>query len=145
MWTFSFPASLRPDTGGEIAVRFRDLPEAITSGGSRADAITQAFDCLDEAIAGRICDGLDIPVPSKPNRGELLVALPATMAAKAAFYIAFRESGLTKTQMAKRLGIDEKEVRRMLDPRHPTRLLRIQMALASLGKQLLMGMVETAA
>ena len=32
---------------------FADFPEAITSGVGRADAVAQAADCLQEAIAGR--------------------------------------------------------------------------------------------
>jgi antitoxin HicB len=125
-------------------VRFRDLPEAITSGTSRRDAILQASDCLEEAIAGRISDGLEIPLPSRPRRGETLVTLSATMAAKAALYLALKEAGLPNTQAAKRLGVDEKEIRRMLDPRHATQLARIQRALAVLGHRLVVT-VERAA
>ena len=55
------------------------------------------------------------------------------MAAKAALAIAFRESGLTRVAFATALGIDEKAVRRMLDPRHGTSLDRIDKALRSLG------------
>jgi antitoxin HicB len=41
------------------------------------------------------------------------------------------------------LGSDEKEIRRMLDPRHPTKLPRIDAALAVLGRRLILG-VEAA-
>jgi antitoxin HicB len=47
------------------------------------------------------------------------------MAAKAALYLAMREAGITNAQLARKLGCGEKEVRRMLDPRHPTKLPRI--------------------
>jgi antitoxin HicB len=59
--------------------------------------------------------------------------------AKAALYIAMREAGVTKTELAKRLGVDEKEVRRMLDLRHGTRLPRIAEAVCLLGKQFVIG------
>jgi antitoxin HicB len=39
------------------------------------------------------------------------------MAAKAALYLAMREAGISNVQLARKLGCDEKEVRRMLDPR----------------------------
>src|ERR1035437_3735613 len=37
--------------------------------------------------------------------------------------------GMTNLQLARELGCDEKEVRRMLNPRHPTKLPRIKEAL----------------
>ncbi len=51
-----------------------------------------------------------------------------------------REAGITRSQLAARLGCDEKEVRRLLDPRHPSKLPRIEQALAQLGKRLVVEM-----
>lgn len=144
MRNFSYPAVLSPEDGGRFTVRFADLPEAITSGKDRQDALEQAADCLEEALAGRITDGLEIPAPSRRKRGAILVTVPATMAAKAALYLAMREAETSRTQLAGRLGVDEKEVRRMLDPRHPTKLPRIEQALQALGRRLVVA-VETQA
>ena len=66
------------------------------------------------------------------------------MAAKAALYLAMREAGMTNVQLSRKLGCDEKEVRRMLDPRHPTKLPRIKEALDVLGKRLVVGVEESA-
>lgn len=104
------------------------------------DALWQAADCLEEAIAGRIRRGDKIPVPSRPKKGQRVIPVPAPMAAKAALYLAVREAGIANTELARRIGCDEKEVRRLLDPRHPTKLPRIQTALAALGKHLVVGM-----
>jgi antitoxin HicB len=62
------------------------------------------------------------------------------MAAKAALYVAIREAKITKSALAARLGCHEKEVRRLLDPRHPSKLPRLQQALAQLGKRLVVEM-----
>ena len=145
MRRFQYPVTLTPEKKSGFTVRFADLPEAITSGTDRQDALTQAADCLEEAIAGRIADGLEIPRPSSPRRNQILVAVPAPTAAKAALYLAIRESRIKNTELARRLGCDEKEVRRMLDPRHPTKLPRIQQALEALGKRLVVSMEEEAA
>src|SRR5258705_13963597 len=64
MRSFVYPANLSPEKGGGFTVQFPDLPEAITSGKNRADALLQAADCLEEAIAGRIADRLDVPLPT---------------------------------------------------------------------------------
>src|SRR3990167_7244325 len=145
MRRFQYPATLTAEKEGGYLVRFADLPEAITSGTDRHDALSQAGDCLEEAIAGRIADGLEIPPPSPPRRNQILVAVPAPTAAKAALYLAMREARIKNTELARRLGCDEKEVRRMLDPRHHTKLPRIQSALEALGKRLVVSMAEEAA
>lgn len=143
---FLYPATLIPEKrGGGFTVRFSDLPEAITSGTDRRDALAQAADCLEEAIAGRITDGLEIPRASSQRRNQVLVAVPAPTATKGALYLAMREAKIRNAELARRLGCNEKEVRRMLDPRHPTKLPRIQQALAALGKHLVISMEEEAA
>ena len=124
---------------------FRDLPECLTSGSDETEALTEARDALEEAIAGRIDDGEPIPVPSAPAQGERPVAVPADMAAKAAFTLAFRESGLSRVALAGRLGVDEKVVRRMLAPRHRTAASRLNEALGALGQELIVEVRERTA
>jgi antitoxin HicB len=146
MHTFSYPATLIREKGtGGLTVRFRDLPEAITSGTERREALEQAADCLEEAIANRIVMRLEIPAPSAARSRQPLVPVPAPMAAKLALYLAMKEAGVSNTTLSRRLGCDEKEVRRMLDPRHPTKLPRVQAALRLLGKRLIIGMEEQTA
>ena len=125
-------------------IGFRDIPEAITQGNGERDALWQAADCLEEAIAGRIADGGEIPKASRAARGERLIPVSSPMAAKAALYLAMREAGITNAQLARKLGCDEKEVRRMLDPRHPTKLPRIKEALDVFGKRLVVSVEEAA-
>jgi len=142
---FVYPAGFgRGDKSGVLVITFRDVPEAITQGKGEKDAIWQATDCLEEAIAGRIADGREIPKASRAARGERLIPIPAPMAAKAALYLAMREAGITNVQLARKLGCDEKEVRRMLDPRHPTKLPRIKEALEVFGKRLVVSVEEAA-
>lgn len=116
-----------------FVVTFPDFPEAITQGENRAAALVQAADALDEALAGRIRRGDTIPRPSAPATGQAMVPVPALSAAKAALYLALREKGIRKSDLAERLQCDEKEVRRLLDPRHASKLSRLQEALAALG------------
>ena len=76
MRQFTYPIKLTPDRNdGGYLVTCRDLPEAITQGESIENALIEAADCLEEAIAARIDDGNLIPAPSTPKRGERLVSL----------------------------------------------------------------------
>jgi len=145
MQNFQYPVTLTPDKkDGGFVVTFKDLPEAITQGETVADALRQAADCLEEAIANRMAMNAEIPEPGKASRGRRLVATPPLTAAKAALYQALRESGVSRVKLAQRLGCDEKEVRRLLDLRHHSRLSRIQGALAALGKELVIQVRDAA-
>ena len=133
---FVYPARFDRTTPDEIVVSFRDLPECLTSGIDESDAFAEASDALEEAIAGRIADGDPIPTPSAARAGENQVPVPPGMAAKATLVVAFRESSLTRVELAKLLGLHEKSVRRMLDPRYLTATDRINAALRVLGSKI---------
>lgn len=137
IFTASYAAAFLREKGGPgFHVRFRDLPEALTGGDDLADTLAQAEDCLAEAIAGRIARGDVVPRPSKPKRGERMVSVPLYLAPKLALYLAMRDQGLRKTELARQLGVSETVVRRMLDPKHDTKPDKIQAALAALGKRI---------
>ena len=145
MFTATYPASFLPEEGGQgFHVRFPDLPEALTGGADLPDTQEQAVDCLAEALAGRITRGDAIPDPSKIKRGQYPVSVPLYLAPKLALYLAMRESGLRNTDFAKRLGVSETVVRRMLDPKHNTKPEKIQTALAMLGKRIVISFDDAA-
>ena len=139
MNTFTYPIELEEQAEGGYLVRCPDLPEAITQGDSKEGAIEEAIDCLEEAIANRIEMKLDISVGSNPKNQQVTVALPATMAAKAALYLTIRKIQLTNTSLAEKLNCDEKEIRRLLDPHFNSKIPRIEEALHKLGQRLEIG------
>lgn len=132
---FEYPAKIEQDEAGFHLVTFPDFPEAATDGRSLSEALAEAVDCLEEAVAGRIKRGEDIPAPSPAREGTLPVALPALYAMKAALYLAMRETQISLTALAAKLGKDEKEVRRLLDPEHTTRIAALEQALRAIGKR----------
>ena len=133
---FSFPVTLTPDeVDGGFTVTFRNLPEAITQGENIEDALNEAADCLEEAIASRVICRLEIPVPDEPAENEYLVTTPLQTSFKASIWLAMQEKNLNQTQLANTLNVNEKEVRRILDPSHNTRLETLERALLALGKK----------
>ena len=140
MERFEYAVALKPAQEGGFVVTCRDLPQLITQGDDMAHALAEAADAMDEVFAAYVLGGLDFPVPSKPKRGEHLVSPPAETVAKAALYVAMREAGINKMQLAKRLGVDEKEVRRLLDPHYGSKLPRIAQAIELLGQRLVIGL-----
>ena len=145
MFIASYPASfLRESNGKGLHVRFPDLPEALTGGDDVADSMAQASDCLAEAIAGRIARGDEIPPPSRAKRGQHLIGVPLYLAPKLALYLAMRERGIPNTELARRLGVSETVVRRMLNPKRDTRPEKIQAALVAMGKRIVVTFEDAA-
>jgi antitoxin HicB len=95
---------------------------------------------MDEVFAAYMKGRLEFPVATRSHRGEHLVAPTAETAAKAALYIAMQQAGLSNVQLARLLGVNEKEVRRLLDPHYGSKLPRIAQAIKVLGKRLVIGL-----
>lgn len=140
MERFEYPVTLTPAEEGGFVVTCRDLPQLITQGDSQAEALAEAADAMDEVFAAYMRGKLKFPHPSPATAGEILVVPPAETVAKAALYVAMKEASITNVQLAARLGVDEKEVRRLLDPHYPSKLPRIAQAIALLGRRLVIGL-----
>ena len=136
---FTYPARLKKDKAGFYLVTFPDFPEAATDGETMEESLHNAADALEEAIAGRINRGDTVPRPGPVKTRQRRVPVPAQIAVKAALYMAVKDAGIKNTELARRLGADEKEVRRLLDPHHRSKLPRLEAALGALGKKLVIG------
>jgi antitoxin HicB len=130
---YRFPVRLEPDEEGRLVVHFPDLSEALTDGADEMEALTEAADCLSEALAARIVNNEDIPSPSRLRPGQYLVAPDATMALKAALYSALRTRKMTVGDLAHRLGVDDRQAARLIDPRAASELTSLEAALSALG------------
>ena len=138
----AFPVDLETDEDGRVVARVADVPGCVTDGAARAEALAEAADALEEAIAALMEARRNLPHPS-PARGRPRVVPGAAMAAKIALYMALRETGTSNVALAQRLRVAETEVRRMLDPRHKTKIGRLEAGLAALGRRLVVS-VEAA-
>ena len=72
---FGYPAQLEQYGEDEVVVSFRDVPWCHTSGGDVAEALVEAADALEEAIAWYISEREAIPAPSPPLPGEYEIHL----------------------------------------------------------------------
>lgn len=145
MRSFVYHAEFERGAKRGIVVSFPDVPEAITQGNNAEDTLAMAEEALGMALLSYVARGL--PLPKAKAKGENLFAvwIAPDVAAKLAVLEAFAESGMTKTDLARQLGKDEKEARRILDPRHPTKLPVLAEVLRVLGKRLVVGVEKVAA
>ena len=140
MRTYSYPALFEPgEIPGVIVVSFPDVPGAITQGDGEADARAMAAEALGMMLIETVIDGQPLPAPSPAGPGLVMIAADADLATKLAVLEAFRDAGITKTELGRRLGKTEGEVRRILDPDHATKMSTLGEALAVLGRRFVIG------
>jgi antitoxin HicB len=131
----AYPVILTKE-GYNIIVEFPDVPEAITIGADEENALEWAKDALIVALSGYLDERKDIPQPSKPKAAQKVLALPPIIASKLAIYQAMRDQKVTQTDLAERLHCDTRQIRRLLDLDHHSKMDFIDDALHALGKKL---------
>jgi len=133
---YLYPVTLVQDEDGQYVATSPDVPEAVTDGASQQQALREMGEALGAALAGYAIEGRNIPTPSEPEPGQRLVPVAPLVAAKLALRTALREEGMTNVALADRLGVTEGAVRRLVDPDHASRLDRVVIALAAIGRGL---------
>src|SRR5271165_3755649 len=136
MFAFAYPAKFTAGRDGRILVEFVGLPHVATDGKDEREAFAEAMDALGSDLSIRLSRREPIPLPSAAKRGHRLVPVPLGLAPKLALHLAMIEQQVNNSELARRLGVHERVVRRMLDPRHATKAERIQAALLALGKHM---------
>ena len=140
--TLAYAATFEPGDEAGIVVSFPDVPEAVTQGNDEDDARSQAAEALALALLTYLRQGRALPRPRAKGIGLRMISLDPDDAGKVATIEAFNASGLTKSELGRRLGKDEREVRRILDPMHATKLPALMAALEVLGRRLVVGVQE---
>jgi len=130
---------LASDTNGTLLVTCPSFPEVTTFGEDKAQAWRNAMGAIEEAIAARIADGDDLPRPAtasevKKHKG-LFVTMSIMTALKAQLYISLRASGMTRAELARRLGWHREQVDRLFRLDHASRVNQFADAFAALNQE----------
>jgi len=133
----SDPVNLRKD-GKFIVVSFPDIPEAHTCGVNRAEALAMAKDALEVSMDFYFEDQRPVPRASQPKRGQVVVELPVSVAAKVLLLNEMLRQKVRPIELARRIGTTKQEVNRLTDLKHATKIDRIDAALRALRKRLVL-------
>lgn len=131
----SYPARVVPDGGG-FMVSFPDIPEALTGGETRAQALELAADALTTAMDFYFEDRRPVPAPSAPRRGQVMVDLPPSVGAKVLLLNEMIAQGTRADELARRMNLRPQDVSRLTDLHHATKIDTIALALRALGRRL---------
>jgi antitoxin HicB len=131
---------LARDSDGSVLATCRSFPELTTFGKDKDEASHHAIGALEEAIAARIADGDPLPRPAtlaelKKHKG-LMVKLPLMTSLKAHLYMTLKASGVSRAELARRLGWHREQVDRLFRLDHSSRLDQLEAAFAALHQNL---------
>ncbi|MEX0405399.1 type II toxin-antitoxin system HicB family antitoxin [Aquibium sp. LZ166] len=141
---YVYRARIETDPEGGFLVTFPDVPEAITSGNTTEEARANAVEALGLALRGIVAMDRRLPQPVAGSTALVPIAVDPATALKLAVIDAFRDSGLTKSELARRIGRAENEARRILDPDHPSKLPLLRAALSAFGKDIVVSVRDAA-
>lgn len=131
----SYPANFVRDGEGYL-VTFPDIPEAITYGDTREEAKDMAADALKTAMDFYFEDRRLVPSPSKMSDGQVLIELPASVAAKVLLLNEMVVQRQRPVDLARKMDVRPQEVTRLLNLHYPTKIDGVAAALRALGKTL---------
>jgi len=132
---FDYPAKFQKAKGGHV-VSFRDIPEALTSGATKKEAMEMAEDALATAMEFYFEDRRQVPMPSKARKGEEVVELSASIAVKVLLLNEMLKENVTPSKLAKRLDTSPQAVTRIVDLHHATKIDTLAEAFRAIGKTL---------
>ena len=87
---YAYLCVLTPEKSGGYSVSFPHVPEALTCGDDRDEALAMAEDALTVALGSYMQCREDIPVPDEVAGEQEMVAVPRVVAVKLALYRAMR-------------------------------------------------------
>ena len=103
---------------------------------NKDEALLHAIDALETGLSFYVDARKQLPVASRPKRGQKTVRPSALESAKLGLYQAMTEQGIRKADLARRLGWHTPQVDRLFNVRHASRLDQIEAAARVLGRQL---------
>lgn len=130
---FSYPVVLTPDDNDTVMATFVDLPGA-TYGNDEADALANAVDLLETVMMGYIMDRKEVPAPSNVER-RATVSPTLRGALKLAVYQAMCARGWRKSDLAREMALNPRQIDRLLDLHHASTIAQLEQALAACGRK----------
>lgn len=131
---FDYPVILTPDDD-TVLVTFPDIPEALTFGANKEEAMLNAIDALETALSFYVDARKHLPEPSITP--DLPTVRPSVLEGiKLAIYREMTLQGIRKADLARRLGWKAPQVDRLFDLGHASRLDQLEAAAKALGRHI---------
>ncbi|KPX41022.1 type II toxin-antitoxin system HicB family antitoxin [Pseudomonas savastanoi] len=140
---YQYPLDLHREPTG-VWLSCPDIPEMSASGDTLPEALSEALDGMESALSLYVDQRRKIPQASVVSGHELLMRLPALTVAKIMLWNSLLEEGVSRAELARRLGCTRQVVDRLVDFLHASKIEQVERALAELGRRITLS-IERAA
>lgn len=134
MHDYRYLVVLTDDPDGAVNATFPDVPEAITYGEDRPNALRSASEALGLALRGYLANGKGLP--EAIAAGDDMVSPYLDDVLKIAFVDSFRQSNVSREEFARLSGLKQWKVEALLDPDADNGISELENALTILGRRL---------
>ncbi len=131
LFELTYPAKIERDDKGYL-VKFNDISNAFTWGESFEEALYNAQEVLDLILLDRIENNEDIPLPSAPMKGDIMVTASPDTAAPILLHLLRESKHRTITDVARRMGGPYQSYQRLESGKNLT-MKSIKRAAAAMG------------
>lgn len=136
---YQYPLELHPEATG-VWLSCPDIPEMNASGDTLGEAFAEALNGLESALSLYVEQRRKIPAASPPRDPAMVLNLPALTVAKIMLWNAMCDEGVSRAELARRLGCTRQVVDRLVDFLHASKIEQIERALGILGLRLTLGL-----
>lgn len=132
-----YALNFAPESEGGYSISCRTIPELLSCGDDDKDAMEMAEDALICCVEIYFDSGWQFPEQvTKIRPTERLVFLPDLIYSKILLHNALLKSGVSKAELARRMGVTPQQLTPVFTVRHNTKLNTIALALHALGYDL---------
>ncbi len=134
---YTYPCDFAPDTaeGDGFVVTFPDLGHGATGAATFKESIILAEDALVVTLGIYMHCDEELPTPSPWVEGQELIGVQPLIAAQLDLYNAMRRQNLSRADLAKRLGLTQAAVKKLLTLNYRTPITQVRRALAALSQE----------
>lgn len=139
---FCYPFTVEKQGKESFLIQFPHVPEALTEGASKEEAVSLAQDCLIAALGFYVKAWRPLPLPHISKNNEYVVNLPAIILAKLHLIKEMQEQNVSISQLAKRLRLTKQHVQDLVNLDKPAMFLFIEDAFSALNKRLIISISD---
>jgi antitoxin HicB len=132
---YQYPLELHTEPTG-VWLSCPDVPEMNASGDTLGEAFAEALNGLESALSLYVEQRRKIPAASPAQDPALVLRLPALTVAKIMLWNAMCDEGVSRAELARRLGVSRQMVDRLVDFLHASKIEQVERALGMLGRRL---------
>lgn len=132
---YQYPLELHTEPTG-VWLSCPDIPEMNASGDTLGEAFAEALNGFESALSLYVEQRRKIPAASAARDPAMVLHLPALTVAKIMLWNAMLDEGVSRAELARRMGCTRQVVDRLVDFLHSSKIEQVERALGLLGRRL---------